>query len=106
MKSIHTVCRREVGEIVHPRSVEDESPLAKFGQMMRHKAVHLLSVFLMVYIGVEVTIGGNNLVFTFYFVYRCSPNKSLMICIRLDRIVLDDHSWRWAIVGLRFNRVL
>ena len=53
-----TACRREVGEVVHPRSVDEESPWKKFGQMMIHKAVHLLALFLMVYIGVEVTIGG------------------------------------------------
>jgi fucose permease len=52
------VCRREIGEIVHPRNVEDDSPLKKFGHMMTNKAVHLLSIFLLVYIGVEVTIGG------------------------------------------------
>ena len=30
----------------------------KFGQLMRNKTVHLLAFFLMVHIGVEVTIGG------------------------------------------------
>ena len=55
-----TACRKEVGEVIHSRNVDDEedSSWKKFGQMMTHKAVHLLSLFLMVYIGVEVTIGG------------------------------------------------
>lgn len=60
-----TACRREVGEIVHPRTVEEASPMAQFGQMMTHKAVHLLSLFLMVYIGAEVTIGGIIILFTY-----------------------------------------
>jgi len=51
-------CRKEVGEVVRARNAEDTSPWKKFGQMMTLKAVHLLSLFLMVYIGVEVTIGG------------------------------------------------
>jgi hypothetical protein len=67
---IITVCRQEVGEVVHPRTEED-SPLAKFGQMMTHKAVHLLSIFLMVYIGVEVTIGGT-------IIHIVATNKCLM----------------------------
>lgn len=40
------------------RNDKEESSLKKFGQMMTHEAVHLLSIFLLVYIGVEVTIGG------------------------------------------------
>jgi fucose permease len=72
---VHPVCRQEVGEIVNPNNVEEEgSPMKKFGQMMTHKAVHLLSLFLMVYIGVEVTIGG---IIHFYIV---AFNKKLNNC--------------------------
>jgi fucose permease len=35
---------------------------------MRNKTVHLLSLFLMVYIGVEVTIGG--IIFVDYMIVR------------------------------------
>ena len=41
-----------------PDKPADEDENGKFRQMMAHKAVHLLSLFIMVYIGVEVTIGG------------------------------------------------
>ena len=37
-----------------------------FIQLMRNKTVHLLALFLMVYIGVEVTIGGK--LYDFFFV--------------------------------------
>ena len=30
----------------------------KFGQLMKNNTVHLLALFLMVYVGIEVTIGG------------------------------------------------
>ena len=62
-----TACRQEVGEVVHPRNVDEGSPWKKFGQMMTLKAVHLLALFLMVYIGVEVTIGGKDLSILYHF---------------------------------------
>ena len=73
----------------------------KFGQLMRNKTVHLLALFLVMYIGVEVTIGGIN----------CSPmlllNKNLNTCnSRMDRNILDARSRGWAFIWLRFNWVL
>ena len=53
-----TDCLREVGEIVPDKTADEEDDKGKFTQMMTYKAVHLLSLFLVVYIGVEVTIGG------------------------------------------------
>ena len=38
---------------------------------MRNKTVHLLALFLVMYIGVEVTIGGT---YKFVFNLRCSTN--------------------------------
>jgi len=49
---------REVGEIVPDKAADEEVYKGKFTQMMTYKAVHLLSIFLVVYIGVEVTVGG------------------------------------------------
>jgi fucose permease len=49
---------REVGEIVPDKPANEAVHKSKFRQMMTYKAVHLLSLFLLVYIGVEVTIGG------------------------------------------------
>jgi len=52
------VCLRRAGEILPDNTAIEETNDDKFGQLMRNKAVHLLALFLMVYIGVEVTIGG------------------------------------------------
>ena len=63
-----TVCLRRAGEIL-PDKTEMEENMDdddKFAQLMRNKTVHLLSLFLMVYIGVEVTIGGK--LYDFFFV--------------------------------------
>ena len=53
-----TVCLLRAGEIFPDKTATDENNDDKFGQLMRNKTVHLLAIFLMVYIGVEVTIGG------------------------------------------------
>ena len=53
-----TVCLQRAGEILPDKTSIEENNDDKFGQLMRNKTVHLLAFFLMVYIGVEVTIGG------------------------------------------------
>ncbi|KAJ3516394.1 hypothetical protein NLJ89_g1148 [Agrocybe chaxingu] len=49
-------CLRQAGEIVPERTTENEQ--GTFKTVMRTKAVHLLAVFILIYVGVEVTIGG------------------------------------------------
>ena len=56
-----TDCLREVGEVIPDRTAEVANK-GKFSQMMSYKAVHLLSLFLLIYVGAEVTIGGTNFV--------------------------------------------
>ena len=51
-------CLRRAGEILPDRTAIEEINDDKFGQLLRNKTVHLLSLFLMLYMGVEVTIGG------------------------------------------------
>lgn len=51
-----TECLRQAGEVVPDESEEIHDN--KFGQLMKNKTAHLLAFFLMIYIGVEVTIGG------------------------------------------------
>ena len=54
-----TACLRQAGEIIPDKNASEEIDESnKFGQLMKNKTVHLLAIFLMVYIGVEVTIGG------------------------------------------------
>ena len=52
------MCLHRAGEILPDKTAIDDINDDKFGQLMRNKTVHLLALFLMVYIGVEVTIGG------------------------------------------------
>jgi fucose permease len=58
IKVFITVCLPRAGEILPDKTANDENNDDKFGQLMRNKTVHLLALFLMVFIGVEVTIGG------------------------------------------------
>jgi hypothetical protein len=54
-----TVCLRRAGEILPDKnSIEDINDNQKFSQLMRNKTVHLLALFLAVFIGIEVTMGG------------------------------------------------
>ncbi|CAA7270200.1 unnamed protein product [Cyclocybe aegerita] len=49
-------CLRDAGEIIPENSSEGEK--GAFKQIMTTKAVHLVAFFILVYVGVEVTIGG------------------------------------------------
>ena len=55
---IVTECLRQAGEIISNKLATEEIHDGKLSQLMKNKTVHLLSLFLMLYIGVEVTIGG------------------------------------------------
>ncbi|KAF4620264.1 hypothetical protein D9613_001062 [Agrocybe pediades] len=50
-------CLREAGEII-PEHIENTTESSKFAQMFSIRAVHVLALFLILYIGTEVTIGG------------------------------------------------
>ncbi|PPQ80104.1 hypothetical protein CVT25_001472 [Psilocybe cyanescens] len=84
-------CLRESGEIV-PEPVQTTVGDSKYSQMLRLKAVHLLALFLILYIGVEVTIGG--WIVTFMIVVRGGGPSSGYIAsgffggLTLGRIVL------------------
>jgi len=43
---------------VVPDKTEEIQHGNKFGQLMKNKSVHLLALFLIVHMGVEITIGG------------------------------------------------
>jgi len=57
--SCATECLIEAGEIIPDKT--DDMPSPGLKQLLRIKAVHLLAVFLILYIGVEVTISGKKL---------------------------------------------
>ncbi|KIJ05092.1 Drug:H+ antiporter-1 family protein, partial [Paxillus involutus ATCC 200175] len=47
-----------LAQIGHPRGEQNTSEHSQFRQIFRLKDVHLLALFILVYVGVEVTIGG------------------------------------------------
>lgn len=52
-------CLREAGEVIPEKTAEEkEQGKSTFKAVMRTRAVHLLAFFILVYVGVEVTIGG------------------------------------------------
>jgi len=52
------VCLRQAGEILPDKIPGEEIHENKFSQLMKHKTVHLFAIFVMVYTGIEITIGG------------------------------------------------
>ena len=48
-------CHAEIGQAITAKNTTNAST---FSQIIRSKRVHLLAFFLLVYVGVEVTIGG------------------------------------------------
>lgn len=49
-------CLKEAGEKVEDVPITHEA--GKFRQIMSQKTVHALAFFILIYVGVEVTIGG------------------------------------------------
>jgi hypothetical protein len=95
-----TACLRRAGEILPDKIASAEIHQDnKFSEVMKNKTVHLLAVFLLIYIGVEVTIGGK---FTFLIALTKTSDYHE---IRVDCNIFDDRSWRWAFIWLRFNWV-
>ena len=78
LKNPTTVCLRRAGEILPDRNAIEENNDDKFAQLMRSKTVHLLALFVMVYIGVEVTIGG--IIFVNYMIF----NSLITVTINQD----------------------
>ena len=96
-----TVCLRRAGEIHPDKNAIEENNENKFGQLMRNKTLHPLVLFLVVYIGVEGTIGG--------IVFRQLEERhtlNLKINFRMDCNISVARSWRWAFVWLRFDWIL
>ncbi|KAF5381330.1 hypothetical protein D9615_008381 [Tricholomella constricta] len=52
---VYTECLREIGQVI-PENVSDDNN--RFRQILGQKTVHLLAFYILVYVGVEVTIGG------------------------------------------------
>ena len=75
-----SACLRRAGEIHPTKSVSEEvNDNGGFSQFIRNRTVHLLSIFLMLYLGVEVTIGGilfvNNMISEMLFMPFISNSR-------------------------------
>lgn len=75
---IHLACLTRIG---NPPGDPDANARGKFQQIFRLKTVHLLAIFTLVYVGTEVTIGGQS---------DCSSHRKVRISahdivLRLDR---------------------
>ena len=92
-----TECLQRAGEVVPNKTEEIHDN--KFGDLIKNKTVHFLALFIMVYVGVGVTIGG---IIT-HLLHNCLTIFGLT---RVDRDILDDRSWRWALVWVCFNWIL
>ena len=53
-----TACLRDIGQAPHEKTEESLRGMNKYKQVFRLRVVHLMSVFLFLYVGVEVSIGG------------------------------------------------
>ena len=76
----------------------------KYRQVFGIKAVHLLAIFTLVYVGVEVTIGGEQSWFPVSFLaFRSNWYINLG---RLDCHFHCECSTRWTVLWIYFLRVL
>jgi fucose permease len=66
----------QIGQAAGETGTSEDSA---YRQIMRIKALHLLAFFILVYVGVEVTIGGDSL--------RICPPLLVHLCARMDRHV-------------------
>ena len=57
MPTITAACLAEIGQVSEESLSSEKRPLL---QILRLKSVHILAAFLLVYVGVEVTIGGQS----------------------------------------------
>ena len=87
-------CLAQIGQ---PAGEQSESEKSHMKQILALKDVHLLAVFILVYVGVEVTIGGMSVMFI--------PLRSAPDFARLDRNVYHRHPWRWPILWIYIIRV-
>ena len=55
---IITECLQLAGETLPDKIPSEEIHENKFSQLMKNKTVHLFAIFVMVYTGIEITIGG------------------------------------------------
>lgn len=91
------------GEFVPEKEVDEKSN--KYSQLLRLKSVHLLTLFLVLYVGTEVTIGGEINISSSSFVAERFDGE------RLDCVNYGVRTGRWCIswlysIGILWRSVL
>ena len=75
MYSTFTLLEECLAQIGQPAGEQSESENSHFRQIFASKDVHFLAVFILAYVGVEVTLGGMSVMMSLYHVLdsrRCS----------------------------------
>lgn len=89
-------CLSQIGQLAEEREGVNGS---KYKEMFKLKALHLLALFILVYVGVEVTIGGTSL----------APSVPLILntlhC-RVDCHIYHSGSPWWPIIRIYIFRIL
>ena len=57
---LHTACLAEIGQTpIHEANGSAADNGSKYKQMFKLRSLHLMAIFILVYVGVEVTLGGS-----------------------------------------------
>lgn len=98
--SFSTECLAEIGEVptAEERDEKDANENDHYSQIFKLKALHLLAFFTLVYVGVEVTIGGPSR-------QPSQPKDELTVC-RLDRHFHHRRAGRRSLVRLHICWIL
>ena len=94
---IATAVMEEEGE----SAAQDDVGADKFKQMMRIKSVHALSFFALIYVGIEVTLGGERALYG-----CCFPELVNLATRRLECDVHTGKAWRKCKLRLHLFRIL
>jgi len=97
----HTECLAQIGRIAEEKELVGGS---KYKEMFKLKALHILALFTLVYVGVEVTISGKS-----RFMHCRAAVLSMTTRsghTRLDCDLHDSRSPRWAIIWVYSNWIL
>ena len=90
-------CLAQIGQTAEEKELVGGS---KYKEMFRLKALHTLALFILVYVGVEVTIGGKSRPM------HCRAVLTTRSDHRLDCDLYDSCSPRWAIIWVYINWIL
>ena len=89
-------CLAQIGQ---PAGEQSQGENSHFRQIFALKDVHLLAVFILVYVGVEVTLGGTFVMASYIF---CAM---FTMMFRLDCHICHRCPWGWSIVWVYIIRI-